>query len=188
MGRSFLRPSFLSLVLQSFCRVDHHSVSSSLSNIFLVLETSLQKGKKIGQVKMMLSLLKCYIPRILRAVSSKEDVLCTCISTASLMCFNFFLFHLLHSFYFDKFVLFQGVLNLLWFFIFSRYSFCLSALFLPLLFGRIFRIQICNIHYYDLVSNFSLEAAHLLKRIDKSHFPNESCTKSLRICIAVVKI
>ena len=188
MGRSCLRPSFLSLVLQSFCRVDRHSVSSSLSKIFLVLETSLQKGKKIGQVKMMLSLLKCYIPRILRAVSSKDDVFCTFISTASLMCFNFFLFHLLHSFYFDKFVLFQGVLNLLWFFIFSRYSFCLSALFLPLLFGRIFRIQICNIHYYDLVSNFSLEAAHLLKRIDKSHFPNESCTKSLRICIAVVKI
>ena len=175
MGRSCWRPSFLSLVLQSFCRVNRHSVSSSMSNIFLVLETSLQKGKKIGQVKIKLSLLKCYIPRILRAVSSKDDILCTCISTASLMCFNFFLFHLLHSFYFDKFVLFQGVLNLPWFFIFSRYYFCLSAFFL----------QICNIHYCDLVYNFSLEAAHLLKRIDESHFPNESCTKS---CIAVVKI
>ena len=51
---------------------------------------------------------------------------------------------------------------------------------------RIFRMQSCNI-CYNFVYNFSLEAAHLLQRIDKSYFPNEWYTKSLRICTFVLK-
>ena len=88
----------------------------------------LQQGKEIAQANMMLTLLKCYILRILRAVSSKDDVSAPVVLPPLLFLSIQKIFYFPMVFLLTKSFFFRGILNSFDFFPFPirSLSFCVS--------------------------------------------------------------